>query len=135
MVLCEGPIRTWGVPFFSARAIGMADKGPTAPIMAVVICPLFLSSLTGPAESWTGFSYHAVLDPVCSVSILCLMFSNLIRKSSYFNSVAHAKFSAQNASSTDFIAALLWELVPAMALSHISLAELCWNVLLNMCIH
>ena len=115
--------------------MGMADKGPTAPIMAVVIGPLVFSSLTGLAELWPAFLYHAMLVPVCPVSSLCLMFYILIRKSSCFNSVAHAEFNVQNASSMGFMAALIWEWIPAMVLSHISLAVLWWNVLSNVRIH
>ena len=108
----------------------MADKRPTAPMMAMVISPIALFSLVGPAELWPGFLYHAILDPVGSVSSLCLMCSSsLIRKSSCFNSVAHAEFSVQNASSMGFMADLIWECIPAMVLSHSSFALASWDVL------
>ena len=103
-MLCRESIWTCWALSSTARAIGMAYKSPTAPIMAMVISPIALSSLVGPAELWPGFSYHAILDPVGSVSSRCLMCSSsLIRKSSCLNSVAHAEFSVQNASSIGFI--------------------------------
>ena len=110
----------------------MADNSPTAPIMAMVISPIALFLLIGPAELWPEFLYHAVFDPVGSVSSLCLMCSNsLIRKSSCFNSVAHAEFNVQNASSIGFMADLIWECMPAMVLSHRSFVVSRWDVSLK----
>merc|ERR1712020_527996 len=69
---------------------------------------------------------HVIFGPAGSVSSRCL-----IRKSSCFSSVAHAEFKDQNASSIGFMADLMCECMPAIVLSHISLAWLCTAVLLK----
>ena len=131
-MLCRESIWTCWALSSTARAIGMADKSPTAPIMAMVISPMALSTLVGPAEWSSDFLYHVTFDPVGSVSSLCLMCSNsLIRKSSCFNSVAHAEFNVQNASSMGFMADLIWECMPAMVLSHRSFVVSRWDVSLK----
>ena len=94
-------------------------------MMAMVISPTALSSLIGQAV-WPGLAvllYHVIFDPVGSVSSRCLICSSsLIRKSSCLNSVAHADFSVQNASSIGFLGDLICECMPAIVLSHNSFA-------------
>ena len=105
-----------------ARAMGIAAAYPMAPMMAMVISPIALCFLAG--------LYHAIFDPVGSVSSLCLICSSsLIRKSLCLSSVAQAEFSVQNASSIGFMADLMCECMPAMVLSHSSFALSSWDVL------